>query len=850
MTGPFKTHGAALIANGYQIVPIPVGDKRPALKDWPNLNLDEESFATLAAKRPRDGIGILTKNTPAVDIDILHDAVAQSMGTYVERNFGAAPMRVGKAPKRLYLFKTDEPFDKITSAWFIDPANPTKADGKALKQRIEILGNGQQFVAYHTHPDTGRPYTWPGFEAEPLDIKAADLIELSHDDGLRICQEFERLVTRLGWKKSGDGNEGAASGEVEYLPEAPPAEEDTEIERVKSALEHVSADCDRDTYLRVLAALKWTEWECAEQLAHDWAESAPEAFNEKHFNNDWRSLKPDRNNRKTTTLASVYAYAKAEGWDSSRPAPELDPEKVREDQQTYVAKAAQLAVDDAAGVVELLKEIRESDVDSLTHAVIFKAISKATKISIADVRKAYAATRDDADGVPTHALYANKLAEAIEDETGVAGIAVEGRIFKFSQTAMVWQGKTPEMMTTYVVKHFDGQELCERRNDYVAIAKQLHDKLALNNEDFFEKAPVGMACESRFYSVDEEGDIKRESIAAHHRQRVLFPVSPKVGEMPLWKRFLAETFKGDADQGQVNLVQEILGASLLGIFHKYERAVLFKGPGRAGKGTILKVIEALFPRDSREAIPPTKWTQEYYLAQLAGKRVNLVGEIEEEGAIDGAVFKTVTGRDPLMGRIPAQMPFVFTNTATHIFNGNYFPPTRDQSDAFYSRWVLVEFRNSLIFHEEDIDQDLAAKIIESELPAISAWAIQGAQRLIERGRLEMPPEHFKLMDQWRKRSNSVVEFLTDREVCRIGKTANHRTRRSDLYINYRQWCRESGRQPIGKSKAYELLETPVVAKLGIRLSEQKGIDYVLGVMLAQSAFFDTEHDIYDGPEDF
>lgn len=836
MTGPFKEHGAVLIANGYQIVPISVGDKRPVLKDWPNLKLTNGAFVEMANRRSRDGVGILTKYTPAVDIDILDEALATSMGSFVERLLGRAPMRIGKAPKRLYIFKTSEPFDKITSAWFIDPKNPTKSDGKALKQRVEILGDGQQFVAFHTHPDTGKPYDWPGFESDPLSINHDDLIELTHDQAVQICAEFECLATRLGWKKAGDGNDGAPTGDVEILYEAPPEEDEDEVARVRSALEAISADCDRDTYLRILAALKWTEWECAEELARTWAESAPEAFVEKHFNNDWRTLKADRGNRKTSTIASIYGYAKAAGWDSSRPAPELDPAQVKADQDAFVAKAALLAEGDTEGILTLLKELRASDVAPIAHTFIFKAIVKSTKMPLADVKKAYAATRDDADGMSTHATYANKLAEEIESETGVAGVALEGKIWTFSPGKMIWQGRTPDQMTMSVIKHFDGAENCERRNDYVAIAKVLHDKLSRHNEEFFNEAPIGMACESRFYSIKDNA-INRESISAEHRQRVLFPVKPKVGEMPLFERFMDETFKGDVDSRQRDFIQEMIGATLLGFFYRYERVVLFKGPGRAGKGTIMKIIHALFPRDAIAAIPPTKWTQEYYLAQLAGRRLNLVGEIEEEGAIDGAVLKTVTGRDPLTGRMPAQMPFEFTNLATHIFNGNYFPPTRDQSDAFFSRWVLIEFRNSMIGHEEDIDNDLADKIVEQELSAIAAWAIKGAQRLMERGRIELPAEHGRLMDMWRKRSNSVIEFVTDRDAARLGSTDNHRVRRSEFYVNYMQWCRESGRKALGKQKVYELLETPPFHALGIKLTVSKGIDFVRGVMLPQSAFF-------------
>lgn len=846
MTGPFKSLGAQLLANGYQIVPIPLGDKRPAVKDWPNLVLSQDAYERMVKTRPHDGVGILTRNTPAVDIDVLNTGVATAMRAFHVRNFGdVAPLRIGKAPKALYVYRCEEPFAKMTSNSYIDPENPTKADGKKLLQRIEILGDGQQFVAFHTHPDTGKPYDWPGFDQNPLDLRVDELPLLTHEMALQYISEFERICDRLEWKKAASGSYDASfDSDIEVLAEdGPPTEEDDEISRVKSALAMISADCDRDTYLRILAAMKWTQWECSEDIAREWAESAPDAYIEKDFNHDWKTLKADRGGRKTATIATIYGMAKEAGWDTSRPAPTIDPEATRESLGTFLEKAAQLTENDSIAVRELLVEIRGAELDTLTHAVLFKEIAKRSKLTIPDVKRTFVETRVADEGMPTHWTYAKKMAAEIEDETGVAAVALEGQIWLFSQAEMVWKGRIPEMMSMRVAKNFDGGDNCERRGDYVAIAKQLHDHLASGNENFFKDAPIGMAVEKRFYSIGQDGEIERAAIAASHRQRVLFPVTPKVGEMPLFDRFLNETFAGNAGTGQRDLMQEIVGSTLLGFFFKYEKVVLMYGPGRAGKGTLMKIIEALVPQNVRASVPPTKWTQEYYLATLSGKRLNVVGEIDEEGSIDGAVLKTVSGRDSLTGRVPAGMPFEFTNIATHIFNSNYFPPTRDQSDAFFSRWVLINFKNSLLTHEEDIDMDLAEKIIADELPAVAAWAIKGAQRLIGRKKLALPPEHFELMNKWRKRSNSVIEFIHDRDECRLGTSDNHRVRRSEFYPAYAQWCRESGRKALGKQKVYELIDTPPFMALGVKAVILKGIDYFKGIMLPQSAFFGAEDDL-------
>lgn len=837
MSGPFVSLAKKLINQGYHVVPIPLGSKGPVLHDWRNtFPRTAEAVEALSRRHSTDGVGIITKFTPAVDVDVLDPAVADHMEQFIRDNLDDAPLRIGKWPKRLMLFSCDEPFAKVTSARFIDPKNP------GVENRVEVLADGQQFVAYHTHPDTGKPYEWPNDWDNPLDVCALDLPVIGVAHARAVVQEFERHCKALGWEQVGRGSDGSSADTSDALAQQqPPTESEDEVARCKSALATISPDCSRDEYLAVLAGLKWTGWLCAEELAQEWAEGSKEGkYDESDFNRDWKSLKQERSGR-TTTLGSVFKMAKDAGWDASRPKV-VDAEKVKVDRDYFVAKANCLEVDDSAGAMALLKELRESGIDSLTHDVIFKAICRATKLSRSAINKSYRETRSADNGLTTHNTYARRMAEEIEDESGTKPVGTEGRVFKFVPAERVWEGQEPTELTVDVAIKFDGLENCARRSDYLAIANQLLDNTSKGKREFFEDAPIGMACGLRFYRVNEEGEIVREELTAAHRQRVRFPVAPAVGPTPLFDKFLDETFRDNNGVGQRTLLQEIIGATMLGFFYKYEKAVLMYGPGRSGKGTIMKIIEALIPRAGITAVSPAKWDNEYYVASLAGARLNCVGELEEDGVIEAAALKSVTGRDILTGRHPAGRPFTFTNKATQLFNGNYFPPTRDHSEAFYSRWVLMWFKNSRLESGEALDEDLASKIIATELPHIAAWAMQGAKRLLERGRLELPPEHTILMDMWRRRSNSVVEFVMDRDECRVGTSHNHVTRRAAFYDAYAAYCKVSGRKAVGKTKLYEQLASGQFKKIGVTMVTRDGYDCVRGVMVRSNAFFGVEDD--------
>lgn len=86
-----------------------------------------------------------------------------------------------------------------------------------------------------------------------------------------------------------------------------------EVARVKAMLSHVSADCTYDRYRDVVWAVLSTEWNCAEELAKEWCETAPELYNETSF---WSVVNSYSSNvPKPITLGTLHHLARAGGWN-------------------------------------------------------------------------------------------------------------------------------------------------------------------------------------------------------------------------------------------------------------------------------------------------------------------------------------------------------------------------------------------------------------------------------------------------------------------------------------------------------------------------------------------------------
>ncbi|MBP5996966.1 MAG: hypothetical protein KA535_03360 [Azonexus sp.] len=414
-----------------------------------------------------------------------------------------------------------------------------------------------------------------------------------------------------------------------------------------------------------------------------------------------------------------------------------------------------------------------------------------------------------------------------------------GKLFVVNETDSTWKGHSPDQLAVYVAERFNGVDGCATRRQYLDIAD--HSVSVAEDEKFFDGAPIGLACPKGFYRV-ADGVLKPEPLTPGHRQTVLVPYSPEHYGNPettmgvFWK-FLGDTFYPVEDrsesaaveaQAQIALLQEIIGATLLGLTAAQEKVIFFyERYGRAGKGTMLKIIEALIPKEARSAISPEKWSNEYYLAEMAGMKLNTTGEVsnQHDDAIKGHAFKDLIGRDMVTARHIHGSPFSYRNTATHIVAGNCYPATKDHSDAFYNRWIIVSFPNSRTKLNLPIDTGLAEYIIQKELPYISMWGLEGAIRLIQNKQFTVTNTHLNHLSEWRKRANSLMMFVDER--CILGK--DNWSLKSTFNIAYQDWCKENGFRHLSARTITEgLIET---SALGIAVVRHGDNDYYRGVLL-------------------
>jgi putative DNA primase/helicase len=273
-------------------------------------------------------------------------------------------------------------------------------------------------------------------------------------------------------------------------------------------------------------------------------------------------------------------------------------------------------------------------------------------------------------------------------------------------------------------------------------------------------------------------------------------------------------------------LQRLFGAAITRQLWRWRIVAALLGPTTSGKTTLLNILAKLFPSDQVGATGPQRWDSEYYRAALAGKALNIVGELDPHQPIPGGAFKSVVGQDVIEGRHPTHRPFSFVCQAAHFFNANKLPPTIDRSDAFFKRWRIVHFKHQVA--DDQIIPDLADIIFGEEIGPVLAWMLDGGVMVaMERG-LPTTPEHDALIRKWRNANNSALQFVCDSEVCLLDPAAV--TDGKPLFDRYQAWARDSGVKPFGRNGFYEALEEGG-GRLGMTRYEEHRFTKFRGVQL-------------------
>jgi putative DNA primase/helicase len=662
-----------LIDNGYE--PIVVKGKIPPRKEWERRPNTPEAISEDRASFPRaTNTGLRTGKLVGVDIDLVDHDHARVIADLARKILGDTDLERYGQKGSMLCYRNNSPIPKIT----------VKTNTAA---KVEILGVGQQFVAYGTHPDTGRDYVWSSWcRAEPLQRKLAELIEITPGQLLEFANAAAVKLEELGYggvKISGDIGRTSE-------PSARPSGRPVSADMLRDMLRFLDPNCSRDEWLRCIAALRAAPLPGDEDevdrraLAHEWSGGALHG-----------GVEPD----KYTGSEDVDR-----AFDTMTPGDPADPHKIHFGSLVYAAQAAGYR----GPLVDLAAKLcAHMSIDVASSEVVEGEINAGSPFSQDNIAL----------------LFADRTKGRLAHIERRGWLVNEGTHWRETEVREPWA--IARALTRDIVP-LSG--LSEAQQRALLGNSSINGIVSLATSDLRLAIPMA-AFDLDPWALNTPGGVVDLRTGAL-RQREPTDLFRKItaatpgGNCTRWLQFLDEVTGGGAELQRY--LQRLIGYSLIGEVKEHVLA-FFYGTGGNGKGVFLNTITAILgsyattaPADmlteSKSERHPTD------LAMLQGSRLVTAQETEEGRAWAEAKIKSLTGGDPITARYMRQDFFTYQPQFTLLLAGNHKPRLRNVDAAMRRRLHMIPFTIKIA----DPDINLGEKLQE-EWPGILRWAIEGCR---------------------------------------------------------------------------------------------------------------------------
>ena len=707
--------GPALVANGYRVCAIKAGEKRPREQGWPDKVMTAEQCEFWP--HHNDGVGIIcgVGETPicAVDADIEDDeAFANEFRDYITSIAPFALERVGKAPKFLMLFQAQQPnWNKTATAFF-------EKDGK--RSRLEVLGKGQQFVAYHVHPDTGKPYEWTNemLGLSPELTPAAELPLITHEQVAEIKAEFVALAKKHGYAEvEGEGDTGF-SGVVDYdisralCPVRPPLPGIT-IERARQMLKEIGFDFgsgSNDTWFRVGMALhhQFNGSEEAFDLWDDLSREFPEAYNQEAIRKRWKSFNSNRPGGVT------FRWIRG---------------KLKEKRDPFYGELSQMGA-----LVRLLNRYEDYFVyvPELERMYVYDDVRGVWSCAGADGLISRYIRRSNQEDVH------DAIAELGEDDPYVAGLK------KFCRQTRNKLSANESAMISLLKRTSELQGKFSEFDSISGLFAVANGVVDLVSGDLLPYSPLQK--------------IVRNS-------SVVYDPSAKC---PTWERCVLQWMNDDAEMAA--FVQRLFGSALTGRPVE-DKLALLRGLGCNGKSVFDKVLLGVFGGYAEVIGESTLFGKGAIgdpgraradIIKMSGARLAICSETAEMGLLREPDVKRLTGREPFPARAPYGVAEVNVVPSWLLcVTTNYMPLIKGDDDGIWRRIVDIEFprnfdKDPTVKKDPMLDQKLTA-----EYSGVLNWLLEGLREYRRIG-LAIPQKVLDAVESYRDDSDDVKRWMEER----------------------------------------------------------------------------------------
>jgi phage/plasmid-associated DNA primase len=184
-----------------------------------------------------------------------------------------------------------------------------------------------------------------------------------------------------------------------------------------------------------------------------------------------------------------------------------------------------------------------------------------------------------------------------------------------------------------------------------------------------------------------------------------------------------------------------------------------------------------------------------------GKLVNVYADLPAQHLASSAIFKTITGGDPLLAERKFKESFEFRPFCRLIFSANHYPTSQDTSLAFFRRWIVLPFERSFSDHDpKRVDPTVMEARLRTpaELSGLLNLAVGVLPAFQARGRFVEGETTQGAWVEFRDQTDPLANWLDHQTV----PTPTAFISRKDLRIKYANYLKVEGRPPMGEKTLY------------------------------------------------
>ena len=314
-------------------------------------------------------------------------------------------------------------------------------------------------------------------------------------------------------------------------------------------------------------------------------------------------------------------------------------------------------------------------------------------------------------------------------------------------------------------------------------------------------------------------DIEKGVLLVHspeHLFRIQLPIEYNPDKRPeKIMKFLHEVLEEDYVDWVLDFVAYCLVRNC-----KQEKALMCVGLGGNGKSTFLKMLFRFLGEDNVSTHSISELTYDRFaLADLDAKLANMHSDIESSEIKRTGKIKQLISGDPISAQHKNLPPFTLQPFAKLVFSSNQMPDVNEEPDAFFQRWLVVDFANTFRGTDRENKNLLDELTTPEEFSGLLNEVMKRMPKILKNeGVFKNAPSGYELKRTWKDHANSVESFINNQ----IMIEENAKIAKEDLYNIYLIYCRKNTFKTLAQKTFSERVNKSLIEKIQVTTIMKNG----------------------------